>query len=135
MEIEERLRERQESAMEMFGRALFSILSAGDAMDQAAWEILEDDSYRSIPGLGGTWADGRTLKACREELRGINVVNCDFKRLILSKLASHCVRLATNMHENGPSHHTRSNLACLETPFQTHIAPPPSGIRPTREAG
>jgi len=41
------------------------------AMEQAVYEIVEDDStyWGEIPGLQGVWANRETLEQCRRELR------------------------------------------------------------------
>ena len=41
------------------------------AMEQAAYEVIEDDAtyWGEIPGLQGVWARQSTLEGCRRELR------------------------------------------------------------------
>ncbi len=43
----------------------------GQAMEQAVYEIIEDEDayWGEIPGLQGVWARHRTLEGCRRELR------------------------------------------------------------------
>jgi len=44
------------------------------AMAKARYEIIANDSepyYGEIPACRGVWATGRTLEACREELREV----------------------------------------------------------------
>lgn len=40
------------------------------AMHLAHYEMIEDEEpfYGEIPGIGGVWATGKTLEACRENL-------------------------------------------------------------------
>lgn len=42
------------------------------AMSRARYRILEDGSYfGEVPGLGGVWANGRSLERCRAELQEV----------------------------------------------------------------
>ena len=44
------------------------------ALRRARYELIEDDEtpyYGEIPELPGVWASGRTLEACRQELKEV----------------------------------------------------------------
>lgn len=42
------------------------------SLGKAKYELLEDGSfYANVPHLEGVWANGKTLEACREELREV----------------------------------------------------------------
>ena len=45
-----------------------------EALHRARYELIEDDEtpyYGEIPELPGVWASGRTLEACRRELKEV----------------------------------------------------------------
>ena len=43
------------------------------ALARATYEIIQDEEpyYGEIPGLQGVWASGKTLEACRQDLREV----------------------------------------------------------------
>ena len=63
------------TAFERIGRR-FAMLTEyiDEALHRARYELIEDDEtpyYGEIPELPGVWASGRTLEACRQELKEV----------------------------------------------------------------
>lgn len=68
-------RTERTAAFERIGRR-FAMLTEyiDEALHRARYELIEDDEtpyYGEIPELLGVWASGRTLEACRQELKEV----------------------------------------------------------------